>query len=215
MTGNIQLYTTADGQIQLEIKLEQETLWLTQSQIAELFQVKPQNVTMHLKNIFAESELKETATCKDFLQVQNEGGRQINRKLKHYSLDAIISVGYRVNSTRATQFRIWATQTLKQHLVEGYTLNHRRLQERGIEFEQALNLLSRTLSNQQLVQPAGEAVLGVINDYARSWSLLQAYDEQSLDEKNAQQDEMRSLELDDVLTAISQLKQELLTSSPP
>lgn len=206
----IQIYTTDDGTVQLEIQLEQETLWLTQAQMAELFAVKPQNITMHLKNIYAEQELVEQATCKDFLQVQIEGAREVSRKRKGYNLDAVISVGYRVNSSRATQFRIWATNTLRQHLVAGYTLNQHRLQERGIEFEQALTLLSRTLNNQSLIQPSGEAVVAVIADYARSWSLLQAYDEQSLGDIGNRQQGMLALELDSVLSAISQLKQELI-----
>jgi hypothetical protein len=154
---------------------------------------------MHLKNIFSESELDEKATTKDFLVVRQEGKRKVQRKLKHYNLDAIISVGYRVNSTRATQFRQWATRTLKQHLIEGYTINQRRLQEQGVEFEQAITLLSQTLANQQLVSDEGEAVLAVINDYARSWSLLQGYDEQSLTSLTNKQSNMLALELDDVL----------------
>lgn len=176
----IQIFTSADGQVQLEIKLEQETVWLSQSQISELFATSADNVSLHLKNIYAEQELDESATTEDFSVVRQEGNRQVKRQIKFYNLDAIISVGYRVNSSRATQFRIWATRTLKQHLVQGYTVNQRRLQERGIEFEQAVSLLSRTLANQQLVNPKGEAVLAVISDYARSWSLLQGYDEQSL-----------------------------------
>lgn len=120
LTQQIQIFTSTDGQVQLEITLAQETLWLTQAQIAELFQVKPQNITQHLKNVFDAGELQETATCKDFLQVQMEGGREVERKRKFYNLDAVISVGYRVNSSRATQFRIWATSTLKQHLVQGH-----------------------------------------------------------------------------------------------
>ncbi len=207
----IHIFTSADGQIQLEIKLEQETLWMSQSQISELFATSTDNVSLHLKNIYSEQELAEIVTAEDFSVVRQEGKRQVKRKLKHYNLDAIISVGYRVNSTRATQFRIWATRTLKQHLVEGYTLNNRRLQERGIEFEQVVSLLSQTLANQQLVNPAGEAVLTVINDYARSWSLLQGYDEQSLTELSTQQTEMQALKLDDVLTAIAQLKRELVS----
>ena len=205
MTANnqIQIFQSADGTVQLEVSLQQDTAWLTQAQIAELFQVKPQNITMHLKKIFADGELIETATCKDFLQVQNEGGRQVRRNLKHYNLDAIISVGYRVNSGRATQFRIWATEILTQYLVEGYTLNQTRLQERGIEFEQALHLLSETLANQQLVNPVGQAVLAVINDYARSWSLLQGYGAMGLiDYVNSQFD--RSVTWDDLAWLIEQ-----------
>ncbi len=210
MSGVVQIFQSADGQVQLDVSLDQDTVWLTQAQIAELFQVQPQNITMHLKNVFSEGELDEAATCKDFLQVQTEGARQVRRKRKHYNLDSIISVGYRISSGRATQFRIWASNILKQHLVEGYTLNQRRLQERGIEFDQVVQLLSQTLSSQQLVNPEGEAVLSVISDYARSWSLLQGYDEQSLGGLSTKQSNMRSLDLGDVLSAIAQLKQELI-----
>lgn len=210
MNANIQIYTTIDGKVALHVSLDKDTVWLTQAQMAELFNVQPQNITMHLKNVFAEGELKEQATCKDFLHVQTEGKRSVKRKRKHYNLDAIISVGYRVSSARATQFRIWATNTLKQHLVEGYTVNKKRLIERGVEFEQVLALLSRTLSNQSLIDDAGVSVLQVVNDYARSWSLLQGYDEQSLDENAAQQTTMQSLKIEPVLTAIAQLKNTLI-----
>lgn len=176
----IQLYTSEDGQIKVEVTQDAETLWLTQLQMGELFGSTPENILIHLKNIFKDKELQEQATTKEYLVVRQEGSRQVKRNIKHYNLDAIISIGYRVNSSRATQFRIWATNTLKQHLVQGYTLNQKRLKERGIEFKQVLNLLSQTLSNQQLINNEGEAVISVINDYARSWSLLQGYDEQSL-----------------------------------
>ena len=155
----VQIFMTADGQAQLQVALEQETVWLSQAQMGQLFNTSPENVLMHLQNIFKDDELEESATTKEFLVVRQEGKRQVRRRIKHYNLDAIISVGYRVSSKRrATQFRQWATKTLKEHLVQGYTLNQQRLQERGIEFEQAINLLSRTLSNQGLVSVAGEAV---------------------------------------------------------
>ena len=120
------IYQTPDGKIKLDVRLEDETVWLTQKLMAELFQVKPQNITMHLKNIYAEGELSEMATCKEFLQVQKEGKRKINRTQKFYNLDAIISVGYRIKSQLATQFRIWATQRLKEYIVKGFTLNDER-----------------------------------------------------------------------------------------
>ncbi|MBV1881266.1 MAG: virulence RhuM family protein [Pseudomonadales bacterium] len=212
-TRQTALFISDDGQVQLDLKVDQETLWLTQAQIAELFGVKPQNITMHLKNIYEEQELTEIATCKGFLQVQREGKRDVKRQRKYYNLDAVISVGYRVNSTRATQFRIWATGTLKRHLIEGYTLNQRQLEKRGIEFEQALELLSKTLKNQSLVDDEGAAVLGVISDYARSWSLLQSYDEQSLTSLTFKQGGMKPIELDDALRAIKQLKHALIEKS--
>ncbi|WP_417528377.1 RhuM family protein [Marinomonas shanghaiensis] len=203
----IQLYTSADGQITVEVTQDADTLWLTQAQIAELFGTKRPAITKHLGNIFKSGELDEDSTCSILEHVAEHG--QVY-KTKHYNLDAIISVGYRVNSTQATRFRIWATRILKQHLVEGYTLNQRRLQERGIEFEQALTLLTQTLTNQQLINTEGAAVVTVIHDYARSWSLLQAYDEQSLTTRTDKQTDMKALMQDDVLVAIDQLKQKLI-----
>jgi hypothetical protein len=175
--------------------------------LTELFGTKRPAITKHLSNIYKAAELVEADTC-SILEHMADHGQTYKTKL--YNLDAIISVGYRVNSARATQFRQWATSTLKQHLIEGYTLNQRRLQERGVEFEQAIALLSRTLANQQLVSDEGEAVLAVINDYARSWSLLQGYDEQSLKSLTKKQNDMLALELDDVLVAIAELKKMLI-----
>lgn len=208
--NHIQIYTSKDGKVSLQVSLNNDTMWLTQSQIAMLFDTTPENILMHLKNIFIVGELDENPTTKDFLVVRQEGNRQVQRKLKHYNLDAIISVGYRVSSKRATQFRQWATQTLKQHLVQGYTLNERRLQEKGIEFHQAVALLSRTLQNQALINSEGAAVLSVVNDYAKSWTLLQAYDEQILVENVTMHQNMKPLNYDDVLVAIAQLKQTLI-----
>ena len=206
----IQIFISADGQAQLEVALEQETVWLSQAQMGQLFGTSPENVLMHLQNIFKDDELEESATTKEFLVVRQEGKRQVRRRIKHYNLDAIISVGYRVSPKGATQLRQWATKTLKEHLVQGYTLNQRRLQERGIEFEQAINLLSRTLTNQGLVSVEGEAVTQVISDYARSWSLLQGYDEQQLAELHTQQADMQPLVFERAVRAINELKQALI-----
>ncbi len=207
----IQLYTSEDGQIELRVSLDTDTVWLSQRQMAKLFGVQVPAISKHLSNIYEELELDENSTVSKMEIVQQEGNRSVSRTLDHYNLDAIISVGYRVNSSRATQFRIWATQTLRSHLIDGYTLNEHRLKEQGIEFEQALNLLSRTLSNQELVDSSGKAVLAVISDYARSWSLLQGYDEQSLKQLNTKQSDMLALDYNSVLKAIVQLKQELIT----
>lgn len=127
----IQIFSSVDGQAELEVALDQETVWLSQAQMGQLFDTMPENVLMHLKNVFNDEELIEDATTKDFLVVRQEGNREVRRRIKHYNLDAIISVGYRVSSKRATQFRQWATRTLKEHLVQGYTLNQRRLAEHG------------------------------------------------------------------------------------
>jgi len=203
----IQIFTSEDGQAHLEVTLEQETVWLSQAQMAELFNTKRPAITKHLSNIYKSGELNEDSTCSILEHMAEHGQRY---RTKHYNLDAIISVGYWVSSKRATHFRKWATQVLKDHLVQGYTLNQRRLTERGIEFEQAVNLLSRTLTNQGLVSTEGEAVARVISDYARSWSLLQGYDEQQLAELNIKQPGMHSLELEEALKAIGELKQTLI-----
>lgn len=195
---------------QVEVHLKGDSLWLTQNQMADLFDVQKPAISKHLKNIFASGELEEAATLSKMETVQREGKRTVSRQVEHYNLDAIISVGYRVNSTRATRFRQWATRVLREHLVQGYTLNQQRLAERGVEFEQALALLSRTLANQQLVNADGAAVVQVIADYARSWSLLQQYDEQTLANQIQPQNGMQPLALADVLAAIAQLKAELI-----
>ena len=205
--SQIQLYTSADGQVQLEISLDQDTVWLTQAQMCELFDKNKRTVSEHIRNIFKDGELEENTVVRKFRTTAADGKKY---EVGHYNLDVAISVGYRVKSQRGVQFRQWATTTLKQHLVEGYTVNQRRLQERGIEFEQALGLLSRTLLNQELIEPGGEAVVSVIADYARSWSLLQGYDEQSLSDKRSTQLDMQALDLEQVLSAIGQLKQELI-----
>lgn len=127
--NNFILYTTPEGEVKLNVLLENETIWLTQKAMGILFDTTPQNITIHLKNIFESGELEEEATCKEYLQVQIEGGREVSRKQKMYNLDVIISVGYRVNSAKATQFRIWATKTLKEYIIKGFVLDDKRLKQ--------------------------------------------------------------------------------------
>jgi len=129
--SEILLYQTEDGRTRIQVRLEDETVWLTQADMAQLFQTTPQNITLHLKNIFQEGELDEAATCKDFLQVREEGGRSVRRSRRFYNLDAIISVGYRVKSNVATLFRQWATQRLREYIIKGFTLNDERFKEVG------------------------------------------------------------------------------------
>lgn len=204
----IKFFTAVDGKVQLEVTLDRETTWLSLDQMTTLFERDKSVISRHIRNIFKEDELnKDSVVAKNATTAADGKTYQV----EFFNLDVIISVGYRVKSQRGVQFRQWATQTLKQHLVEGYTLDQKRLQERGIEFEQALNLLSQTLTNQQLINDDGQAVISVINDYARSWSLLQGYDEQSLKAQNNKQADMQALVLEDALKAIAQLKQELIS----
>lgn len=199
------IYTASDKDV--SVRLEGETVWLTQRQMGELFDTTPENVLMHLKNVFTDGELDEPATAKDFLAVQIEGKRQVQRNLKHYNLDAIISVGYRVNSKRGVQFRQWATRVLREHLAQGYTLNQARLLEKGMdEARQAIDLLARTLENQALVNDAGREVIAIITRYAKTWRLLLQYDEDGLSLPAACQPARGVLDYPAARAAIDELK---------
>ncbi|MGO3057592.1 virulence RhuM family protein [Halomonas sp. AOP43-A1-21] len=203
----IQIFTSEDGQTHIEVTLEQETVWLSLDQMTNLFGRDKSVISRHIRNVFIEGELeRESVVAKNATTAADGKIYQV----EYYNLDVVISVGYRVKSQRGVQFRKWATLVLKDHLVYGYTLNQQRLTERGIEFEQAVSLLSRTLTNQGLVSTEGEAVARVISDYARSWSLLQGYDEQQLAELNIKQPDMQSLGLEEALKAIGELKHTLI-----
>lgn len=166
----IELFSSNDGTTSIEVRLTGETVWLTQQQIAELFETSRENIAMHLRNVFAEGELDEKATCKDFLQVRQEGSRTVRRRVGHYNLDAIISVGYRVKSHVATRFRIWATERLRELLTAGYVLNEQRLEQLGA----IVQILSR--SNDEMV--AG--VVDVLSVYLPGIVLLREFDEGSI-----------------------------------
>lgn len=129
--GEILIYQSEDGQTRIDVQFQDETAWLTQGQMAELFQTTKQNISLHVKNVFEEGELDSGATVKESLTVQNEGGRQVSRDVTYYNLDVVISVGYRVKSHRGTQFRIWATQRLKEYLIKGFALDDQRLKQAG------------------------------------------------------------------------------------
>ena len=208
MNNQIEIYQTDDGASHIDVRFQEDTVWLNRQQLAVLFDRDVKTIGKHVNNVFREGELEKAAVVANFATTAADGKTY---QTDHYNLDVIISVGYRVKSSQGVKFRQWATRTLRQHLVEGYTLNQQRLMQRGIEMEQALSLLSSTLQNQQMISESGEAVLAVISDYARSWSLLQAYDEQSLSELAAKQADMQPLVFETVLAAVSELKQELMT----
>ena len=204
MNDQITIYQTSDGQTHIDVRFQDETVWLSQAQMLVLFERDQSVISRHINNVFKEGELDKASN------MQKMHSAHSDKPVALYALDVIISVGYRIKSQRGVQFRQWATRTLKQHLLEGYSVNQKRLQQRGVEFEQVLQLLSATLSNQAALNEQGAAVLAVINDYARSWSLLQSYDEQSLADNTHRQADMQPLVLDDVLLAIAALKKELV-----
>lgn len=169
--SEILLYTSPDGKVQLDIRMQDDTLWMTQQMMAELFQTTVQNIIMHVGNIYKEAELQRKGTCKDFLQVRKEGSRTVRRPVNFYNLDMILSVGYRVNTRRGTQFRIWATQRLREYLVRGYVVHEKRLQQLG----QVVQLMRRVEDRLDARQ-----VLDVIEHYSKGLDLLDNYDHQCL-----------------------------------
>ena len=208
--GEIVVYESPNGEGRVDVRLEQETVWLSQRDLATVFGTTPQNIVVHLRHVFSSGELEAEATSKDILLVRTEGRRRVRRRVKHYNLDAIISIGYRVNSKRAVRFRQWATRTLREHLVRGYTANERRLAERGLdEARQTLDLLARTLQSQALVDDTGQAVLDLISGYADTWRLLLHYDEDRLQMPPGVLPATSALDLDQALGAIATFKRDL------
>jgi prophage maintenance system killer protein len=199
------LFQAADGQVSLDVRLEADTVWLSQAQMAELFGRERSVITRHVRNVFREGELPEQSNV-HFLHIAGA-----DRPVGFYSLDVIISVGYRVKSPRGTQFRIWATQVLGQHLIQGYSLHQRRLQERGLgDLQQALALMARTLNSRGLVSDEGQAVLEVVQRYSRAWRWLLAYDEDRLPPITAEPDgSPEALKLEEAQRAIETLRADL------
>lgn len=208
MANQVEVFQNEDGSLQLAVQVQQESIWLSQSQLAELFKTSTDNISLHLKNIYQSGELDENATTEDYSVVRQEGKRKVKRKLKHYNLDAIISVGYRVNSTQATRFRQWATKTLKQHLLKGYTLNQERLAQNATELDDALQLVKRIAVLPQNSE-FGAGLVDIIASYTQTFLWLQQYDEGLL---NSPKGELGGTlaPLNDAKAAITQLKQNLI-----
>ncbi len=206
--GEIIIYQTEDGYSRLEARLESESIWLNQAQMAELFDKSKKTVSEHILNVFEEKELSGKATVRKFRTVQKEGNRQVEREIEHYNLDVIISVGYRVKSSRGTQFRIWATQTLKHHLVKGYTLNEKRLQEQQEKFQelhQTVQFLKTTLGTKNLSGSEAQGLLEIISTYTRSFVLLNQFDSDSLPNELSNKKLTHEIGYEDATQAITQL----------
>jgi len=186
MTNEIIIYQEEGQAVEVRLDSRQDTVWLTQRQMSEVFDTTPENVLMHLKNIYKDDELNQGATTKDFLAVRTEGTRAVKRNLKHYNLDAIISVGYRVNSKRAVQFRQWATSVLREQLTRGWTLNRQRFEANAQELEAALTLVKKAAQSPELHVDTGRGLVDIVSRYAHAFLLLQRYDEGLLSEPKAQ-----------------------------
>jgi len=182
--GEIVIYESAEGGARVEVRLEDDTVWLTQAQMVELFQTSKQNISLHIGNVFKESELREISVVKEYLTTAADGK---SYQTKYYNLDVIISVGYRIKSRRGTDFRIWATSVIRDHIIRGYTLNHSRLSEQVDhyrELQEAVRLVGDVIAQRALDAPQAEGLLQVIADYAYALSVLDDYDHHQLSVRN-------------------------------
>jgi len=212
--NEIIIYTTPDGKETFEVNLKKDTVWLSQKQMAELFEKNTDTIGLHIKNIFSTKELNENSTTDKYSVVQMEGNRKVERKIKFYNLDLIISVGYRVNSKRGTQFRIWATNILKQHLVNGYTINEKRIREdrnKLKELQKTLKITERLLQNKALDSKEATGLLKVILDYQKALHLLDEYDYQKLEIIKVTTKEKFKINLQKVRQELDQLKNQYPT----
>lgn len=209
MENNILIYTTKDGNI--DVKLEQETVWLNVEKIAELYGKDRSNIQRHIKHIYEEEELDKDSTCAFFAQVQKEGSRNITRQIPYYNLDVILSVGYRVSSKTATQFRKWATSVLHKYIVDGYTLNERLLKEKVEKLsllQNAFNLLNRSITNQAENLDEAQQISKLMSDFSVGLNLLDDFDNQRLDNKGNTKKEVVYISVDEFLDVIQKMKTE-------
>lgn len=206
MNKSIEIYKTSDNQIEIQVEFDRDTVWLSQKRIATLFNTQVPAINKHIKNILKEEELKAEATVSKMEIVQQEGRRKVQRNIEVYNLDMIISIGYRVSSKRATQFRIWATQRLKDYLVKGYAINDKRIQENKKEFVKTLNTLKLLTADGELV--ATKDILSLIQEFSDTWFSLDKFDNQQFPERGTQKEialSGKELKLD-----LRKLKKELI-----
>ncbi|MGN1154330.1 MAG: RhuM family protein [Candidatus Gastranaerophilaceae bacterium] len=209
--GEIIIYTSEDGSISLDTKLENDTIWLTQDMMAQLFDTTKQNISLHIINIFKDEELDEISTVKKFLTVRKEGNRSVSRNLEYYNLDMIIAVGYRVNSKIATKFRKWATNTLRDYIIKGYAINEKMLkaQRNKIQtLQSTLNLLTRSIQNKISTIHEAQDVANILDNFAKGLDLLEDFDHKTLDTKGKSQKESVVISESEFLKVIDKMKSE-------
>jgi len=210
MQKDIIIYQSKDGQASLEVSLKEDTVWLNQKQMAELFGKDIRTIFEHIKNIYNEGELLKTPTIRKFRIVQNEGGRNIQRNIDNYSLDVIISAGYRVKSHRGTQFRIWATKVLKDHIIKGYSIYKKRFQEQSNkirELKRTVKLIESITMEKDLSKNEAAGLINVVADYIYALDLLDDYDHQRIKIKKRLTKKIKSeIRYEDVLEIIKNLR---------
>lgn len=213
--SKIEIYKTDDGNSEVEVYFEGNTVWLSQQQIALLFEQTKQNISLHINNCYKEGELNKNSTVKDYLTVQKEGNREVNRRIEYYNLDVIISVGYRVKSKRGTQFRQWATQRLKEYLVKGYLLNEKRLNQvlqNMQQLEQAVSKIKQLGNSEQIQLSEAKGLLDIITNYTQSFILLNQYDSNNLQAGNLNENITYEIQYEDATIAIAELKGQLIAA---
>lgn len=203
--NSIELYKSSNGETQIEVRFENETVWLSLNQIAELFGRDKSVISRHLQNIYKESELDYNSTVAKNAIVQTEGKRNITRKIDYYNLDAIISVGYRVNSKQGTQFRIWATNRLKEYLVKGYSINLKRLQE----LNQIVRIIAQSENNTNQISET-KGLLNILTKYAKSFILLNRFDSNAIELKNLDDNITYEINYKEAIISINELKNQLI-----
>jgi len=205
--SEIEIYQSENNQIEIRVEFEKETVWLSQKQMADLYGRDSDTIGLHLKNIFLEEELDEKSTTEKLSVVQLEGKRNVKRQIKFYNLDAILSVGYRVNSKQGTKFRQWATQRLKEYLVKGLSINQKRLEQ----LQQTVELISKNINVEEIEEAKG--LLDIIKNYTQSFHLLNQYDSNSLQTNNLNEQITYEIKYTEAVGAISELKKQLISSN--
>lgn len=206
--NTIAIYQSKDGGLELQVSVDKETVWLSLNQLSELFGRDKSVVSRHLANIFKSNELDRKAVVAKNATTASDGKIY---QVDYYNLDAIISVGYRINSSQATKFRVWATKILHDHIIKGYTLNQNQLAKNGLtELEQSLMLIQKMLRNQDLISDLGKDALRIVMDYAKSWRILLAYDKDQLPLVQSQKQPHNKFTYEQALDVISTLKANLM-----
>ena len=206
--GEIIIYQSEDGHTELNVRLDGDTVWLSQAQIAHLFQTDRTSIVRHINNIYRNGELKKEATCAIFTQGQTEGTRQVRRSLPLYTLDMIISVGYRVNSKQATQFRIWANRVLKEYLVQGYAVRRDLQAEQLEELKRTIAVMSNVLAAKAVTRDEAVGLLRVISDFSYGLDTLDRYDYQQLELSHTTAEERFRATYENAMEALQTLKKE-------
>lgn len=208
-SGKIIIYTTSDGSVSIDTKLESDTIWLTQDMIVKLFESSKANISEHISNIFKDGELLKDSTVRKFRTVRKEGKRTVSRELEYYNLDMVIAVGYRVNSKIATKFRIWATNTLKEYLTNGYIINEKLLisQQQKIQtLQSSINILSRSLQNQIETVDEAKSIAKILDNFAAGLDLLDNFDHKTLDTKGTTEKKAIKIPEKEYLSIIQKMK---------